>query len=75
MSIIFFSVDQKITYSILCKNTDKFNKIESKLYEKFKEYSETENYFLHNGNRIKRFKTLDENKIKDNDIITLNIIE
>ncbi len=75
ISIIFFSVDQKITYSIICKNTDKFNKIESKLYEKFNEYSETENYFIHNGNKIKRFKSLEENKIKDNDIITLNIIE
>ena len=73
LSIIFNSVDQKIQYSIICKNTDKFNKIESKLYEYYYEYSESENYFTVNGSKINKFKTLEENKIHDNDIIILKI--
>lgn len=75
MSIIFTSQDQKIHNSIICKNTDKFNKVEDKLYEIFPDYSETENYFIVNGNKINKYKTLDDNKIKNNDIIILNIIE
>ena len=31
MTIIFISLDQKIHYSFICKNTDKFNKIEGML--------------------------------------------
>lgn len=77
MSIIFVSRDQKIHYSIICKNTDKFNQIENKLYENedYSEYSETDNIFIVNGLKVKKNKSLDENKIKDNDIIILDIRE
>ena len=43
------------------------------LYEKYPNYKDTENYFLVNGNRINRNRTLEENKIKNNDILTLLI--
>ena len=72
MSVIFISVDQKIHYSIICKNTDKFSKIENLLYEKYPEYLESENFFLVNGNKVNRFKKLEENGIHNSDIITLN---
>ena len=42
------------------------------LYEEYEEYSETENFFTVNGDRISKFKTLDENKIHNNDAILLN---
>ena len=75
MTIIFNSVDQRIHHSFICKNTDPFSKIEKLLYDKYPEYKETENFFLINGKKINRFKTFDENKIKDSDIITLNQID
>ena len=74
ISVILTSVDQKILHSIICKNTSKFFDLENKLYENYKEYLETENFFTVNGKVINRYKTLDENKIKDNDVIILNII-
>ena len=58
LTIIFYSVDQKIHYSLICKNTDKFNRIEEKLYDIYPEYKETENFFMIHGNKINRFKTI-----------------
>ena len=75
LSVIFVSQDQKIHYSTLCKNTDKFSKIENMLYDAYPEYSGSDNYFFVNGNKINKYKSLDFNKIKNNDIITLQKIE
>ena len=73
MIIIISSVDQKIqNHSIICKNTEIFNQIENRLYNCFKEYSKKENYFTLNGQMIKKSQTLEENNIKNNDIILLN---
>jgi len=72
ISVIFTSSDQKIHCSIICKNTEKFIKLEEKLYNDYLEYSESDNYFMANGNRVSKFKTLDENKIKNSNIIILN---
>ena len=71
ISTLFNSVDQKINFSIACKNTTPFVKIEEKLYEEYPDYKETDNYFLHNRNLIKRFKTIEENKIKSGKAIIL----
>ena len=75
ISIIFTSIDQKIHYPLICKNTDKFNTIENELYEVYPEYSETENFFTFNGNKIIKSKNLEYNKIKNGSIIILNIYE
>ena len=64
LSTLFISYDQKITYAIPCKNTTPFVRVEEKLYEMYPEYKETENHFIHNGNVIKRFKTIEENIIQ-----------
>jgi len=71
MTVIFVSTDQKIHYAIICKNTDKFSTLENKLYDEYPDFSENENYFLVNGNRINRHKDLDYNNIKNSDIVTL----
>ena len=71
ISVIFTSSDKMILYSVICKNTENFIKLEEKLYNNYPEYSESDNYFMVNGNIISKFKTLDENKIKDNDNIIL----
>ena len=72
MSIIITSYDKKINCSFICKNTDIFSIIESKLYQRYNEYSENDNYFTVNGRKINRYKNLEYNQIKDNDIIILS---
>ena len=72
MTVIFYSTDQKIHYSLICKETDKFSTIENKLYEAYPECQGFEYYFMVNGQKIKKFETLKENKIKNSQIITLN---
>ena len=75
-SINFTSVDQKIGhYSIRCKNTDIFVRLEEKIYKNYPEYKEKETYFIKDGDKIKRFKSLDENNIKDNDVLMLYIYD
>ena len=75
ISIIFTSTDQKIHYSIICKNTEIFYNLELKLYQKYNELSEVENYFTVNGSRVNKTKNLEFNKIKDNDVIILNTLD
>ena len=77
MSVIFISSEQKIHHSIICKNTDKFNRLENVLYnvEEYKEFLNSENYFLVRGRKINKYLSLDENGIKNNDIIMLNSMD
>jgi len=70
LTIIFDSSDQKIHYSLICKNTQIFSLVEIELYKIFPEYKETENFFLFNGDKINRNKTIEENNIKFSDHIT-----
>ena len=62
-------------YSLICKNTDLFVRLEEKLYQGFPQFKNYETFFKVNTRRIKRFKTIDENKIKSNDIISIFIVE
>ena len=64
-----------INYSITCKNTDLFVKTEEKLYNDFPKFKDFVTYFEVNGKKIKRFRTIEENNIQDNDIISLILIE
>ena len=75
ISIIFQSLDKKVHCSIICKETDLFINVEASLYKKYPEYKESEQYFIVNGKKINKFKTLNENGIKDNDIILLYVNE
>ena len=71
-SINFASIDQNIIhYSLTCKNTDIFVRLEEQLYEDYPEYKDKETYFMINAKKIKRFKSLDENNIKKNDVLML----
>ena len=72
MSIIFYSVDQKVHYPMICKNTDTIHKLEEKLYEEYPNLSERENYFLFKGGLINKFQSFEKMKIKNGDIIILN---
>ena len=72
MSVIFMSSNQEIHYSIICKDSDKFTSVENSLYDEFPRFRETENFFLSNGNKINKYKTLKENNLKNGSIIILN---
>jgi len=73
ISIKFISINQDIDFTIVTKNTDEFSKIEKILYDKYPQYKDSENYFLVNRSIINRNRTLEENKIRNNDILTLEI--
>ena len=75
ISVIFSSLDQNIHYSIPCKKSDSFSKIEQKLYKEFPQYKEKNKFFLVNGNKIEVNNTLEENNIKNSDVIKLNFVE
>ena len=75
LTVIFVSVEQKVHYSFICKNTEIFSRVEKRLYEVYPNYEEEENYFLVNGNKIKKAKTLEENKIKNSDVIMVHPVE
>ena len=72
MSIIFMSSDEKLHYSVICKNTNKFHTTLVELEENFPEYFEKNIIFTSNGKKINIYKTLEQNGIKNNDIIILN---
>jgi len=75
ISVIFYSCDQKVHHSIICKTSDKFNKIENMLYDSYNEYYDTINVFTVKGRKVNKGKSLDENNIQDNDIIMLNTMD
>ena len=75
MSVIFSSCDEKIQYSVICKNTEKLNRLVEKLFVAYPEYSDLNCYFISNGQKVNMYKTLDENKIQNNSVILLNKIE
>ena len=76
MSLIFTSADQVIHHSVICKNNELFSKVENRLYDDgFPEYKETENFFTFNGLKINKNKTVEENNIKNSDVVILNVID
>ena len=73
--INFMSGDGVINnIGIKCLKTDTFAEVEEKLYKTFDEYRETNNVFLHGGNVVLRFKTIEQNNIKDGDKVQLQNI-
>jgi hypothetical protein len=62
-------------FSLECKNTDLFVTLEERLLDEFPEFKKYDVYYLVNTKRVKRYLTLDQNKIKKNDLISLYIIE
>ena len=75
MSIIFTSVDQNLNYSMICKNTDTISQLELKLYQEYSKLDRAHHYFICNGNVLNKFEKLEKLKIKNGDIIVLNVDE
>ena len=74
MCVIFQSFNnQAIHYPFLCTNKQVFTNLENLLYERIPEYKRTNNYFISNGKIIEKYLSLEENNIRDGDIICMNI--
>jgi len=71
LNVNLITEDESIYYSITCKNTDKIIKIIKMFYLKYPEYKNFSNKFTFKGKAIKKKKTLEENNINNNDIITI----
>ena len=75
INVKFISVDQNINYLITCEEDQKFHYLEDLLYDKYPDYIDSENYFMVNGIKINRNKTLKDNKIKNGSTIVLKKID
>ena len=75
VAIFFESLNQEIRKPMACKNTDLISRLEEKLYSEFPKYKDYNTYLTVNGKMIKRFKTLEENEIKDGNSIIVNIYD
>ena len=73
ITIFVTSMDQTIiNHPLKCKNSDLFFHIEEKLYDVYPIMKDKTTYFMLKGNIIQRFKTIEENNIKNNDLLILN---
>ena len=73
--INFNSEDGRIRYAIQCLKTETFAQVEEKLYKIYEEYKNTNNKFISNGRNILRFKTVEENNIRNGDTVQFQVIE
>ena len=73
--IYFQPIDNSFKEGIKCLKTNTFAEVEEMLYKKYNILRNTNNNFTANGTPVLRFKTIEENKIKDQDIIILYKIE
>ena len=68
--LIIMTKDEKIMFPLICKNTDKFNKIEEIFFKEFPEYSKNKGKFYYHNNIISKLDdSLEDFHIKTNDII------
>ena len=76
MILYFQSTDEVINkVPIRCSCNDTFAEVEEKLYKKYNNFRDTNNTPICSGKPILRFKTLYENKIKDEDVVQIIKLE
>ena len=75
IAVNFTSPTQEIQFPMACKNTDIISRLEEKLYNEYPKYKDYNTYLTVNGNVIKRFKSLEENGIKNGNSIIVNIYD
>ena len=75
ISVIIQTLDQKVLYPIMCKNTDSFFKLENELHKVYPNIQFSKYFYSFNGNAIKdKSQTLEQNKIKNGDILLVKEI-
>ena len=75
IALNFISVDQRINHTVICKNKTDFHIVEAQLYEKYPEYKDSDNFFMFNGNKINRWKNLEDYGIHEYTIMLKKIEE
>ena len=75
INFVSMGIQDISNYNLICKNTELFVRLEERLYNDFPQFKNYETYFEVNTKRIKRFKTLEENNIKNKNIINMFIID
>ena len=76
VTVSFRSLDYKVDVAYSSPKSDLFVRLEEKLYDEYPEFRDLDNiYFTVNGKKIRRFRSLQENNLKNNDKILLNICE
>ena len=77
LAVNFVSIGNKDIehYNLICKNSDLFVSLEERLYKDFPKFKEYNTLFKVNDKTIKRFKTIDENNIQNNDVISIYLNE
>ena len=74
-AISFESIDSRLKYPIICRNNTTIARLEEEVYNEFPDYKECNTYLTCNGETLKRFKTIEENKIKQGNVIIVNKLE
>ena len=73
--ITFQASDSSVNYGIKCIKDETFAEVEEKLYKRYNDLRNTNNMFTANAKPVLRFKTINENNIRDGDIIQLFKLE
>ena len=71
--VAFHSMNDQRIYPVLCSNRKNFIFLEDQLYKKFPDCKRSQNVFMFKGNIIKKYKTLEENKIENGSVILMKI--
>ena len=64
-------IEELRDYKLECKNVDIFMSLEEILHKRFPKLKNYNKYYMVNTRGIKRYLTLEQNEIKDNDIISI----
>ena len=70
--VIFVSYEHEVYYPILCKKDDLICELEEKICEDYEQYKDFNMDLTCNGKDVRRFKTVEENRIKSGDLIYFN---
>ena len=71
MNLNFMTNDENIHYSIKCQKTNCFNEIIKNFFDKYPEYKKYENIYTIKGKKVDVNKSIEENNIHNNNIITI----
>ena len=73
LKVRFISSDNRLDTTISCFSWDKFSNLEEKLYQKFPEFRNENNFFISNGNVIQKDQTVSFNQINPGSPVMLII--
>ena len=76
IAVAFTSVNQQIqNFFRAYKDTEIVSRVKEELYNEYPEFKEKETYLMLHANKIKRFKILRENNIRNGDVIQVHIYD